>query len=72
MMDGQGDDGKKHFNLKSIMKKEKMEKRRKRKKSAMLEAQEKYEREINVNDARVSALYASQYDAVYLSDPTFK
>ena len=62
------DDGKKHFNLKSIMKNEKTKKKRKNKQQEM----EKDDFEIDVNDSRFSALYSSHLYAVDPSDPQFK
>ena len=63
----ENEDGKKHFNLKSIMKKEK--KNRKKKNKSELE---KDDFEIDVNDSRFSALYSSHHYAVDPSDPQFK
>lgn len=62
------DDGKKHFNLKSIMKNEKSKKKRRKKQ----EETKQDDFEIDVNDSRFSALYSSHLYAVDPSDPQFK
>jgi hypothetical protein len=62
------DDGKKHFNLKSIMKNEKSKKKRRKKQ----EETKQDDFEIDVNDTRFSALYSSHLFAVDPSDPQFK
>lgn len=62
------DDSKKHFNLKSIIKNEKL--RKKRKKEQQETKQDDFK--IDVNDRRFSALYSSHLYAVDPSDPLFK
>lgn len=61
------DEGKKHFNLKSIMKDGKKKKTKNKREEA-----EKDDFKIDLNDSRFSALYSSHHYAVDPSDPQFK